>query len=435
VRRGGDSPLSRLTTLAACAAALAIPAAVAGCGGDDSEEDPQQVLQETFGPHDTEITSGVIDLTLEASAGDQGSFTASLSGPFQADPDDPGLPQLDLTAEASGEGTGESVAFNGGLVITDDAAFVEYNDQAYEAPQALFEQIEQAAAESETAADQASGQSFEQACERAAEQAGGDPSACDIDFEGWLADVTNEGTEDVEGTETIHVSADADVERILADLSELVSSALPPEVARVMDLRELEGVAPAISEAEINVYSGEEDRIPRRISLSAALDPGAVSGLPLPQIDLDFSATLSELNEEQTIEAPADAQPLRELLDLTGIDIGLDDELPGLDELQPGADANRKPDDGAPREDGGDAGTPEPEAPDDGGSGNEAPDGGAPDGGAPDGGAPAPSGEDDDGGLFGEAPGLSEQEQAVLDCISEAADVEELERCNDLLEQ
>jgi hypothetical protein len=415
-------------TLAGCVAALAIPAAVAGCGGDDSEEDPQQVLQETFGPHDTEVTSGIIDVTLEASAGDQGSLTASLNGPFQADPDDPGLPQLDLTAEASGEGTGEAVDFNGGLVTTDDAAFVEYNDQAYEAPPRLFDQIEQAAEESEAEADQGSGQSFEQTCERAAEEAGGDASACDIDFESWLTDVTNEGTEDVEGTETIHVSADANVERILGDLRGLVSAALPPQIGRVLDLDELEGVAPAITEAQMDVYSGEEDRIARRISFSAVLDPGAVSGLPLPQIDLDFTATLSELNEDQTIEPPANAQPLRELLNMAGIDFGHDDRLPNLDDIQGldrGGEPQQKPDDDAPGEDRGGE-KPEPEAPDDDGS-----DSGVPD----DGGVPAPSGDDDNGGLFGNAPGLSEQEQAILDCIGEATDREELERCTDLLGQ
>jgi hypothetical protein len=425
--------LSRLTTLAACALALAIPAAFAGCGGDDSEEDPQQVLAETFGSHDTEVTSGVIDLTLEASAEDQGSFTASVSGPFQADPNDPGLPQLDLTAEASGEGTGEAVNFSGGVVITEDAAYVEYNDQAYEAPTGLFEQIEQAAEESEVESDQGSGQSFQQVCERAAEQVGGDASACDIDFESWLTDVTNEGTEDVEGTDTVHVTADADVERILADLTGLVSAALPPEAGRVLDLDELQGVAPAISEATIDVYTGEEDKILRRIVLSAALDPGAASGLPLPQIDLEFSATLSEMNEEQTIEAPADAQPLRELLDLAGIDLNLDDELPHLDDIQgldERGDPKQKPDDDAPGGDrGSDDGQPEREAPgDDGGSEGETPDDDS-------GSTGSGGGDDEDGGLFGNAPGLSEQEQEILDCISQATNTEELQQCNSLLDQ
>jgi hypothetical protein len=426
-------------TLAVCLLALAIPAAVAGCGGDENEEDPQQVLSETFGPHDTEVTSGVIDLTLEASAGEQGSFTASLSGPFQTDPDEPGLPQLDLAAEASGEGTGEAVDFSGGLVITEDAAYVEYGDQAYEAPAALFERLERAAEKSEVQSDHGSARSFQQACERAAEEAGGDASACDIDFESWLTDVTNEGTEEVEGTETVHVSADADVERILDDLARLVDAALPPEAARVLDLDELQGVAPAISEAAIDVYTGEEDRIPRRISFSAALDPGAVSGLPLPQIDLELSATLSELNEEQTIEAPPDAQSLRELLDLAGIDLNLDEKIPDLDDIEGLDQGDRpvKPDGDTRGEDrGGDDRQPEPETPDEGGS--ETDEGGSESEAPDDDGGPTDSGEgggDDNGGLFGNAPGLSEQEQEILDCISQATNDQELRECNSLLGQ
>jgi hypothetical protein len=434
--------VNRLRTLAALTV-LAVPMSVVatGCGGEESEEDPQQVLQATFAEHDTEVTSGVIELSLEASAGEQGSLSATLSGPFQTDPEDPNaLPQLDLSLDVSGEGTGESVDFSGGLVITEDSAFVEYDDTAYEAPQVIFDEVatsfEQSAAQDEAE----SAQSFTESCERAVEQSGGDVGACDIDFSSWLTDLTNEGTEDVEGTETVHVHGDANVEQILSDVTGIVAEAAPAGSEKALDLDQLEALAPAISEAAIDVYSGEEDDIVRRLSFAGALDPGAASGLPLPPIDLSLSATLSELNEEQTIEAPADARSLQDLLDEHGIDLSLAGGLSGLDDLQGLGDGEPRPerpererpdddadaDDAVPDDDGGDSGT---------GSGD---DGAVPD----DDGGDSGTGDDDtgtgDGGagsIFGNAPGLSRQEQRVLDCISQATNVDELEQCNDLLEQ
>ena len=118
------------TLLAVCALALPIPAAIAGCGGGNSgssDEDPQTVLDETFN-NDTKVSSG--DLTLDASVNADGSqggqFQASLSGPFQGNPDDPtALPQLDWTGSISGSGAGQNVDYAAGLTITDDNAYVD----------------------------------------------------------------------------------------------------------------------------------------------------------------------------------------------------------------------------------------------------------------------------------------------------------------------
>ena len=128
--------MSRIrTALVVCALALPIPAAIAGCGGDDSsssDEDPQTVLDETFN-NDTKVTSGDLQLNASLSAeGDQGGqLDVSLGGPFQGDPNDENaIPQLDWTASLSGQGAGQSIDFSGGLVVTDDNAYVEYKDQA-----------------------------------------------------------------------------------------------------------------------------------------------------------------------------------------------------------------------------------------------------------------------------------------------------------------
>ena len=101
VRDQGDFHLTRIRTpVAVLAIALPIIAIVAGCGGgsSSSSEDPNQVLDQTFN-NPTKITSGKLDLSIDGSAEGQqsGNFTATIDGPFQADPSNPtAFPQLDL---------------------------------------------------------------------------------------------------------------------------------------------------------------------------------------------------------------------------------------------------------------------------------------------------------------------------------------------------
>ena len=179
------------TFILLCLLALAVPIVIAGCGSDDSSEDPQTVLDETFN-NDTKVTSGDLSLTASVNAeGDQGgSFEASLSGPFQGDADNPNaIPQLDWTVSATGSGAGQSIDFSGGLTVTDDNAYVTYNDQAYEVGTDTFDQLKQAFEAQAAAATGTTGAqgTFTEQCATAIEQAGGD---------GGLADTALAGVED-----------------------------------------------------------------------------------------------------------------------------------------------------------------------------------------------------------------------------------------------
>jgi hypothetical protein len=132
---------------------LIAPVVLVACGGDDGgDEDPEQVLRDTFG-NDEQVSSGTIDITVDGSVeGDQaGSGEASLSGSFQGDESDPAaFPQFDLTASLSGEAAGTSASFEGGLTATEDNMYIEYQGETYEVGTELFtsltEQFEQAAA-------------------------------------------------------------------------------------------------------------------------------------------------------------------------------------------------------------------------------------------------------------------------------------------------
>jgi hypothetical protein len=300
--------LTRIRTLVVVLAlALPIPAAVAGCGGGGSsnDEDPQQVLDQTFN-NPTKITSGNLDIGISGSVeGEQsGDFDVSISGPFQAEENDPtAFPQFDLTANVSGSAGGPSISFDGSLIATKDNAYVEYQDQAYEVGTDLFKQFASSYA-------QAAQQSQAQKDQNFFQQFGIDPST-------WLTNVSNEGTTDVEGTDTIHVHGDADVAKILSDIQKASQQAggateqLTPE--------QIEQVKSSVKEASIDVYSGTDDKLLRKLDLALSIAPPAGTSGGVSSVDVNFSIAFSDVNEPQTITAPSNAKPLEDLLSQLGI--------------------------------------------------------------------------------------------------------------------
>jgi len=301
-----------------------VPAAIAGCGGDSgSDEDPQDVIEATFN-NDEQVSSGVLDLSFDVSAGDQGSFNASLDGPFQGDSDDPtAVPQLDLTASASGEGGGQSIDFSGALTITDDNLYVTYQDQAYEVGTDTFNQLKDSIEASADQADTQSGDaasSFKEGCEQAIEAQGGDASACDFDLSGWFTNLSNDGTEDLDGTSVVHVSGDVDVSQIATDLIGIAQTV--PGASAQVDQAQVDQLESAISDASFDVYSGEDDDILRKLDLNLSIDPSAVESatpVPVDSVDFGLSVGIGDVNEDQTIEAPSGAKPLDELLSQFGL--------------------------------------------------------------------------------------------------------------------
>jgi hypothetical protein len=299
------------TAVAVLAIALPIPAIVAGCGGGGSSnnEDPQKVLDETFN-NPTKITSGNLDVSISGSAeGDQsGDFSAQISGPFQSEGENT-FPQFDLTANISASSGGPSLSFDGSLIATKDNAYVEYQDQAYEVGSDIYSKFTQAYAKTAK-----QNQSQSKSGENVLSQFGVDPKT-------WLTNVTNEGTTDVEGTDTIHIHGDADVEQIVTDLQK-ISEQTGSTAAQQITPQQLDMLKSAVQNASIDVYSGTDDHLLRKLALSLSITPPASSGASVSSVDVDFSLTLSDVNQAQTITAPSNAKPISDLLSQLG--------LPGL---------------------------------------------------------------------------------------------------------
>jgi hypothetical protein len=304
--------LTRLRLLLLAVAALFVTGLlVAGCGGDSGgDEDPQQVLDETFNGDHT-VNSGVIDISLSGSAEgeDGGSFEASINGPFQGNEDKEGaLPQFDLTGSISGEDSQDSIDIEGSLILAEDAAYVTYQDETYEIPEAFVAALQQASEQAQKQADKQ-----QQDAQGLLDQFGVEP-------ENWLTNLTNEGDEDVEGTNTIHIHGDADVPAVLDDLESITKQT---GEAAPLTQAEIDQVEDAIDEASIDVYSGADDRILRKLDLNLALTAPEDSDSSVDSVEASFSVTLAEVNEDQTIEAPSDAKSFGELEQQLGLPPGV----------------------------------------------------------------------------------------------------------------
>lgn len=276
---------------------LSVGLIAAGCGDDDggsgdTSEDPQAILEQTFN-NDEMIESGVLDLSVqgEAEGAEGGSVDLSLSGPFANNGSDE-LPTLDWSLELSVDGGPQQIDFSGGLVIVDGKAFVNYQDTDYEIDEATLEALKQQA-------DQSSGGEGQQSLERY----GVDP----ID---WFTNLANEGTEDLDGTETIHISGDLDIAKVVEDF---VSIAEQTGQAGQVDSAELDQVTEAFEEASFDLFTTAEDKQLRKLDGTLALTPPDGSGDGVDQVDLTFSIAITDVGTEPDVSAPEDARPIGEL--------------------------------------------------------------------------------------------------------------------------
>lgn len=306
--------MSRLRILFLLAALFALATAFAACGGDDgggggSDADPQEVLDKTFSS-ESEIESADLDasfdITIEGEDG--GELSATLSGPIDGTGE--GVPKFDLTATATGEGGGQSINFEGGVTSTGDAGFVSYDGTDYELDAQTFGFVEQI---------------FQTAQTQQTEQASGLPQV-----KTFLEDLTNEGTEDVEGVETVHVSGAVDIPKLVETLRPFAEQADElgglGATSQIPSPAELDQLTELVESATFDVYSGVDDDLLRRFALAFDLQEPGGSGTATIALDI----TLGAVNEPQDVEAPSDAQPLSDLLSELGVDLGALGGLGGL---------------------------------------------------------------------------------------------------------
>lgn len=272
--------------------------ALAACGGGDdggtavgADTDPQQVLDAALGSGGDPITSGVLDLSfkLDSTKGEVGSIEASVSGPFSSNGDGE-LPDLDFEIKAGADVGGPTLSFDGGLILTTDGLWVNYQDQSYQLDEATFARVKDSYAKSATLRQNESASD------------GGSLSQFGIDPQDWLTGVSNEGTEDIDGTETVHISGSGDIKRIVSDLDAVARKSGQEQLGG----SELDQLESSIEDAEVDVYAATDDGSLRRIDVAFDLADGAGS--------VTLSVAIADPNSDQSIDTPDEAQPLSDLL-------------------------------------------------------------------------------------------------------------------------
>jgi hypothetical protein len=299
-------PVLVLLTLAALVASAFTFAACGG--GDDRKDDVASVLKDTFGsgkPVKSGKLNVAVALDAQGLAGLQGPVAIKLAGPFQSGGDDE-LPafDFDLSLDAGGQ------KFTAGAVSTGDKGFLTVQGQAFAVGDQLFNSFKTG---------------YRQAQKESEKQDGGTTfKTLGIDPLRWLADARKAGSEDVGGTKTTHITASIDVPKFLIDINTLlqkadklgVTGAQSTPVPTTLTAQQRVQISQAVKSAEVDVYTGEDDRLLRRVKVALAFDVPqsarkAAGGLTSGTLRLDL--TIADLNKDQTIGAPANARPLEEL--------------------------------------------------------------------------------------------------------------------------
>lgn len=306
--------MSRFRIFALFATVAVMATVFAACGGSDddggsggSSDDPQQLV-ENAGLKGVE--SGELDMSLQVkSEGEEGGeIDVSVSGPFEGGLDGE-LPQLEMSAEATGSAQGEELDFEGGITVLTDRAFIEYEGTAYEVDPTTFGFVTSALEQ----AQQKGGKENITACQEAAEG---------IEFSQFADNLQNDGEADVEGTSTTKLSGDLSVSGAvdaLIDLTEDPACSAQLEAAGPLPIGELEEakdeLSKAIEKAHVELYVGDDD-IVRKMVAELTIAPEEAAD---EKVELEMEVTLSGVNEEQSFSSPSDAKPLEDLFQETGI--------------------------------------------------------------------------------------------------------------------
>jgi len=304
--------LSRKRTFALLAAFAALAALLSACGGGGGgSDDPQKVIEQaTF----EGVESGTVDLTMSVKAEGEnaGNMKIDLSGPFQST-GKASLPELAMQVKANGDADGEKVNFEGGLTVLGDRAYVGYDGKNYEVDPTTFGFIKSGFEEAGQEGEKESTGAERTACQKA---------ATSMNLEKFVDNLENEGGEEVDGVKTTKLSGDLNpkgaVDAII-QLAETPACSSQLEAAGSLPLDELKAmegeITGALKKAHADIYVGEDDHIVRKVAADLTVEPKG-SG---EKAEIEFDFTLGEVNEQQTIKAPPNAEPLEKLFGQLGV--------------------------------------------------------------------------------------------------------------------
>jgi hypothetical protein len=296
------------TGVAACGSSSSSGGSTAAAGGSGgssassatASSSPVTLLKQAFSSSQS-VKSGKVNVQIvikpTGSSIITTPITIGISGPYEQAQKGQ-TPESDISISFSGLGK----HFNFGFITTKDAGYITLEGAAYKLPAADFKQI---------AKSIASGSST-----------GGLPGlgAIGIDPTKWLTNPQIVGTQEIDGTETEHLSSSLDIPHVIGDIDTLMSKEssklhLPAGTDHISSATAAK-IAAAIKNPTIDMWVGKSDTILRRLQIGATVPVSGKTSTELGGLTsaaFTISVDISDVNQPQTIAAPANAQSYQAL--------------------------------------------------------------------------------------------------------------------------
>jgi hypothetical protein len=271
-----------LVPIAASACVLAATACGGGGGGGGSATD---VLAETA-RNMGEIRSGDLSLRLVVSSEDA-EVGFELEGPF-ALAEEGKLPVAEVEyTKIAGDETATAT-----FLSTGDRAYVDVEGQTYELPDEQAESLRGVGGGGD-----------------------GDGGLGELRIDDWLVNPELGEGDEVGGDSTDRITAEVDPVAVANDLLALVGDLGGGAAVGRLEGGSAQQLERAVESATIEVLTGEDDRILRRLTLQAELSADVPAELreqlsELPGASFELVLELASPNEPVEVEEPTDAQPL-----------------------------------------------------------------------------------------------------------------------------
>jgi hypothetical protein len=262
--------------------------ALAGCGGESGTSNPGEALSQTAAKLG-EIRSGTLRFKLAVEPREEGGdFGFELSGPFQlGEPGALPVARIDYTQTAGDER--ETVT----LTSTGERAFVTVDGTAYELPPDRADELREAG-------------------EALGGDGGGSGGLEELKIDDWIVEAESSDGGDVGGADTDKIEAELDVVAAVNDLIELSGGVGGPDLDPV-EGPEAEQLRDAVKDAKLEVWTGDDDRLLRRLRLEADFDPSLPEGLEelarAAGSKVLFELEIDGPNERVEVEQPEDPRP------------------------------------------------------------------------------------------------------------------------------
>jgi hypothetical protein len=295
--RGLPQPGLMIVVLA-LASGLTACGTSAGAGGESASA----LLKQTFtGPHRVDSGRLSLNLTVDPSGSSTltGPISISFGGPFQTRGAGK-LPAEDFTISASALGKSGSI----GLLSTGTAGFVTLQGASYRLPPATFQKL---------------ATSFSQISSSGTSAGSTTLGSLGINPLRWLANSTIVGTETVAGAQTTHIRANVNLAALLVDVNRFLAKATSAsgstKIPDALGLATRQKIAREIRSPSVDVWTGNGDKTLRKLEINLNLPvsgraSAALGGMKSAALALTLQ--YSDLNQLQTVAAPASVRPFSE---------------------------------------------------------------------------------------------------------------------------